>query len=235
MALRLGILQTDSVRPEFQPAHGDYPAMFESLFTTVDPSLEFVNYPVQERAPQAIECDAYVITGSRHSVYDDLPWIPPLVDFVREALAAGRQVIGICFGHQLMAHFFGGSVAPASVGWAVGVHRSRIVHAAPWLPQEISEFGILSSHQDQVVELPREAVLYATNEFCPIGGFRIEDQVVTVQGHPEFAVGYAADLLHQRREQLGEDVFSRGVQSLGDEIHGVTVARWLLDFVAHAR
>ena len=132
--VRVGILQTDSVLEKFQPQFGDYPQMFERVLhnsaQTMGLQVECVNYPVQSVLPSTMDCDAYLITGSRDSVYDDLPWIFDLVKFLEGALVAGKQVLGICFGHQLMAHFFGGRVAPAEGGWAVGVHTSEIVAAA---------------------------------------------------------------------------------------------------------
>ena len=125
--LRIGILQTDSVLEKFQPKFGDYPLMFERVLQSsarlpdaAEIRVECINYSVQQSMPATLECDAYLITGSRDSVYDDMPWIVELVNFVERAMAAGKKIIGICFGHQLMAHFFGGRVAPAEErlgGW----------------------------------------------------------------------------------------------------------------------
>ena len=86
------------------------------LFLEQDPHIRFTNYVVQEAMPEAVECDAYIVTGSRLSVYDDEPWIFALAQFIARALNRRKKLIGICFGHQLMAHFFGGLVAPAPAG-----------------------------------------------------------------------------------------------------------------------
>ena len=228
--MHIGVLQTDSVLPEFQGEHGDYPQMFETLFGEVDPQLRFTSYNVQLAAPENIECDAYVITGSRHSVYDDLPWIAPLVKFLGDVLAARRRIIGVCFGHQLMAHFFGGRVAPAVAGWAVGVHRSEVIRRCSWMPDDASGFALLSSHKDQVVELPEGAELYLSNDFCPIAGFTMGREVITVQSHPEFHKPYAADLMKHRREILGEALYQSGIESLSVDTNATTMARWLLAF-----
>ena len=84
--------------------------MFEDLMASVDRSIEFTRFYVQNKIPQSVDCDGYLITGSRHGVYDELPWIESLVNFIKEVLASRRKIIGVCFGHQLMAHYFGGRV-----------------------------------------------------------------------------------------------------------------------------
>ena len=153
--LHVGILRTDSVVPELQGTFGDYPDMFERTFVEVDPQLEFTAYDVREGPPEELTCDAYLITGSRHSVYEDLPWMPALVAFLRAALADGRRVVGICFGHQFMAHYFGGKVDAAEAGWGVGVQASHIVAEYPWMASDMpATVNLLASHKDQVIELP---------------------------------------------------------------------------------
>ena len=232
--MRLGILQTDAVLARFQRDHGDYPRMFMELFDAVgeDMALEYRVIDAQAGAyPSPNHCDGYVITGSRHGVYDALPWIAELAAFVRRVLDAGKPVVGICFGHQLMAHFFGGRAAKAS-RWAVGVHASELLVNEPWLSPHADEFSLLSSHQDQVTDLPPGARLIATNEFCPLAGFTCGDQVLTFQGHPEFRKAYSRDLMNMRRDGIGEDVWRAGIASLDREIHRGLVGRWILNFCA---
>lgn len=236
MSLHIGILQTDAVRPEFQAAHGDYPAMFRDLFSArplaQQADIHFTTYDVQRGMPDDTQCDAYVITGSKLSVYDDLEWIRQLAVYLQEVLDAGKKVVGVCFGHQLIAHFFGGQVQPAEGGWAVGVHHSDVVCEHPWMVGDTKSVGLLSSHKDQVIELPDGAQIYLRNDFCPIAGFTIKDQVLTVQGHPEFSKDFAAELMNFRRTMLGEDIYQRGMASLGDPTREYVMADWILQFAA---
>jgi GMP synthase-like glutamine amidotransferase len=236
--MKIGILQADSVLPRFQAAHGDYPGMFEQVLRSAagDDPLEVFTWRVTEgELPELDACDGYLITGSRESVYADLPWLPPLVDFVRSALEARRPVIGICFGHQLLAHFFGGRVGPAPTGWNVGVHTSRVVDRRPWMQPPLDELALLASHKDQVAELPAGAELIAAGATCPVAGFQLGACALAIQGHPEFQKGYSSDLMDMRRELLGEDVWTAGKASLDAPTDGEVVARWILNFVAAAR
>lgn len=231
--MRIAILQTDHVREEVQPQFGDYPEMFERFFKA-HPTLqiEVVNFDVREQLPASIDCDAYLITGSRYSVYEPLPWMPPLVEFLANVLDAGRKIIGICFGHQLMAHFFGGQTGRADAGWGVGVHVTDIVTEAPWMEPRLPHLGLLCSHQDQVLALPQGAELYASSAFCPLAGFTWRDQVITIQGHPEFTKDYSQALMTLRRDLLGEAVYENGCASLSLDTHEAVLLTWIINFVS---
>lgn len=235
--MRIGILKTDSVRPEFQGEFGDYPDMFRrALAAASDEPVEFRTYDVQHgEYPEDVgECDAYLITGSRESVYDELPWLERLKEFVRTLDAARHPLVGICFGHQLIAQELGGETRAAGAGWAVGVHESQVVEPEPWMQPFQPSFRLLSSHKDQVVRLPSRAKLFAANAFCPHSGFTVDRHIVTFQGHPEFVKGYSKALLDARRRVLGDEVYDRGVASLDESVDAGLVARWILAFVARA-
>ena len=239
--LQIGILKTDTVRDEFRDRHGDYPAMFRALLLGArglevgGRPLQFRDYDVQrgEYPDAAGDCDGYVITGSRDSVYDDVPWIHALEDYVRVLHAGRHKLVGICFGHQLVAQALEGETRAAAGGWAVGVHRSRLLRETPWMCGDPGdgEFALLSSHKDQVTRLPDGAELLATNDFCPYAAYTIGDHILCIQGHPEFVPDYSRALMDFRRELLGEVTWERGVRSLQEPIHAGLVGRWMLSFL----
>jgi GMP synthase-like glutamine amidotransferase len=231
--MRIGILQTDAVLTEYQPRFGDYPAMFVDLLSGEQRRRpQFVTYRVLEGdLPEPAACDAYLITGSRHSVYEDEAWIGALAEFVGNAMAAGRKIVGICFGHQLVAHYFGGRTEPASVGWGVGVHGAEIVSRESWMDPHQESVSMLSSHKDQVVALPRGARRVASSAFCPNAAYAIGDVVMTWQGHPEFGKDYAETLMRRREARLGPETFAAGLASLEDDIDRGLLARWILNFI----
>lgn len=234
MTLHLGILQTDSVLDGLQERFGDYPEMFSALFTAEDPSIRITTYDVQRSLPTTLDCDAYLITGCKLSVYDDHSWIRELAVFVAQAIQAKKKILGICFGHQLIAHFFGGLVAPAPVGWAVGVQTCKVVQKLPWMGdghQVPDQLYLVSSHKDQVQQLPDSAQVFASSDLCPVSGFTLGDQVLTIQGHPELNTQYSEALMGVRRELLGEDVYQAGVESLTTPPDAQLFTRWMLAFV----
>lgn len=229
---RIAILQTDSVLPQFQPEHGNYPEMFVQLLSGagLEPSnIETID--VQSATlPDPTAYQGYLITGSRHSVYDDAPWIAPLAQFVGSAMAAKRRVVGICFGHQLLAHFFGGHVALADNGWAVGVHENTLLSEHAWMQPSASTLCMLSSHQDQVQSLPEGAQLIASTPHCPIAGFVVGNTALALQSHPEFSPAYAAELMQHRAEILGTETLDEGLASLVCPLGNDVAAQWIVNF-----
>lgn len=227
----VGVLQADSVLDQFQPTHGDYPAMFESLLARED--VEFRHYNVEhgEYPADVEECDVYVITGSKKSVYDDEPWIAVLEDYVRLLHDKKHKLIGICFGHQMVAQALGGRTEMADAGWGVGIHQSRVLAKKPYMQPALERFGLLVSHKDQVTQLPEGAELLASSDFCPFASFQVGDHILTFQGHPEFTPDYSRDLMNWREDILGPEIYSRGIQSLDERLDRDIVSDWMLSFV----
>lgn len=231
--MKLGILKTDTVRPEWVEQFGEYPDMFVALLQRADPSLECITYDVESGVyPADIdEVDAYLITGSKSSVYDDAPWIPPLIDFVRELHSKEKKVVGICFGHQLIAQALDGKTEKSSKGWGVGLHRHRFNHLPNWHDQENPDLDILVSHQDQVITPAKGAVVLAGSEFCENAVCQIGDHMLSFQGHPEFVPAYSKEIMDFRREKISEPVYLAGVDSLAGTHQGDRVANWVMSFL----
>ncbi|GJM13388.1 MAG: GMP synthase [Pseudohongiella sp.] len=232
--MKIGILNTDAVKPEFAVEFGEYPDMFARLLLEADSSIEFVTYEVVdgEYPAEIDEVDAYLITGSKLSVYDDVPWIHALKEFVRTLHRAKKKLIGICFGHQLVAEALGGKTLAAEQGWCVGVQQTRLTAQAAAFGPADAQFKLLSNHKDQVQKMATGGILLAATETCPIAMTAVGDHILTFQGHPEFDRGYAHALLDMRREILGEDIHRTAVETLQQETDNLQVARWILSFIS---
>ncbi|MEW5249194.1 gamma-glutamyl-gamma-aminobutyrate hydrolase family protein [Microbulbifer sp. 2201CG32-9] len=231
--MKIGVLKTDDVRAELVGDFGEYPEMFAELLNSQDPGLEFVTYEVQRgHLPDQIdEVDAYLITGSKTGVYEDKAWIAPLMAFVRKLHEARKPTIGICFGHQLIAHALGGRTRKSDKGWGIGVHSYEMQETPAWMSEPMQRFSLLVSHQDQVEELPPGARVLASSEFCPMAMVQIDDHMLTFQAHPEFTKPYSRSLMELRREVFGEELVQKGQASLQNDIHENTVAKWMLEFL----
>ena len=187
--MQIGILQTGHAPEELRPAHGDYSDLFQRLLG--GRGFGFRTWNVVDMAfPRHVhEADGWLITGSRHGAYEDLPFIPPLEDLIRAAYAAGVPIVGICFGHQIVAQALGGRVVKFPGGWRVG----RQVY--DWNGAEVP---INAWHQDQIVERPADAVPVARNGACENAALVYGDRAFTLQAHPEFDADFIEGLIRHR-------------------------------------
>ena len=188
--MHIGILQTGHVPDDLQADHGDYDSIFARFLDGY--GFTFSNYPVVDMEfPESIEAaEGWLITGSRHGAYEDHPWIGPLEAFIRDAYAAAVPLVGVCFGHQIIAQALGGKVEKFDKGWAIGRQIYRF--------DELGELAVNAWHQDQVVERPKDARVIASSPFCENAALIYEDRAWTVQPHPEFTRSYLEGLVLTR-------------------------------------
>ena len=236
--MKIGILQADSVRPEFREEFGNYPGMIQMLLEASrdeKEDLTFTTYDVVqgEYPDELTACDGYVITGSASSVYDDEPWIHQLRKFVVRLHKTRTKTVGICFGHQMIALALEGVAGAADQGWEVGIHESTVVAAKPFMSPALDKVSLLYSHRDQVSKLPSGAELLAGHDFCPVSMYVIDSHMFAFQGHPEFVKGYSEKLMNFRRQMLGEETYSAGIDSLQQALDSRTIGRWMLNFLAN--
>ncbi|ADM08430.1 glutamine amidotransferase, class-I family protein [Parvularcula bermudensis HTCC2503] len=185
-----------------------------------------------ERIPLAPseEDAALIVTGSPAGVYEDHEWIGPLTDDIRQWAKSGRPMIGICFGHQIMAHAFGGRVELSDRGWGVGVHTYEVMDDMPGV--EGHRLACAVSHKDQVVRLPSGAVRLGGSPFCPNGIIRYaQGRSLSLQFHPEFSHDFARALLACRAEDIPGDVAAFGRRSLDNPSDRDRIGAFLAAFL----
>ena len=224
---KIGILETGRPPGELEARFGRYDAMFGRLlgegFTLETYEVLSGRYPA---APE--ENDGYIVTGSPAGVYEDHQWIPELKAFLRTAKGRAR-LVGICFGHQIMAEAFGGRVEKSDQGWGVGLHRYDVAEGRPWM-DPVDSFAIPVSHQDQIVEQPPASSVVAASAFTRFGMLAYEDQpAISFQCHPEFDPAFAEALIETRRERL--PTADSAIESLRQPNDRPVVARWIRRFL----
>ena len=231
--MKIGILQCDDVLEQFQPEFGTYPSMIMSLFSSIRENIEFDVYDVRENHyPVTIEdYDAYITTGSRHGINDDLPWIPLFLDFIRALNDKKHTLIGICFGHQAIVKALGGKVVTSEKGWGIGLSKNELVNLQHWMTPQRNPITIVVSHKDQVTELPSNAIVLYRSDFCPNYMLQVGKHIISIQGHPEFCSAYSKTLMLHRQKIIPDDILAKGLESLTQEADDKLLAQWMLQFI----
>ena len=231
--MKLCILENDTLDPAVEATYIGYGTMFERLLRQAGAEGEIAIFnTVKGEYPASFEpFDAVLLTGSKADAFSQEPWVLKLKEKVQELLITKKKLIGVCFGHQLIALCLGAKVGRAPQGWGAG--RMQYQWLAPDLPQAQGreQVALLASHQDQVFDLPSGAKLLATSDFCPVAAFAVDDHVFCVQPHPEFVEDYSAFLLDKRRAMFGEEKYQTYTQSLAEGHDGQALARMMVAFI----
>lgn len=244
MPLRLAILEADTPVPAANERYKGYFGVFRHLFAravapaALDSVLTLSGHDVVHNPdsayPDLDDIDAILVTGSKHNAFDDDAWILTLVEYVRKVLThrcgdRTIKVIGVCFGHQIVARALGALVGRSDQGWEVSVVETTLTEKGrelfPGRETLVSFYAIRKCatgchdsgvmmlrnivrptqriqqmHRDQVFSLPAGAELLASTDRCGNHGFVIPGRVITVQGHPEFTEDIMDELLELRHE-----------------------------------
>ena len=225
--MRIGILQTGQAPDDLKRDLGDYPDLFRKLLS--GHGFSFQTWHVENGAfPATVQdADGWLITGSKHGVYEEHAFIAPLEDFVRRAYAAKVPMVGICFGHQIIAQALGGKVEKFHGGWAVG-------------PQDYDFDGerltLQAWHQDQVTMIPAGAKVLAGNDFCENAALVYDDRALTVQAHPEYDDGFVDGLIKTRgRGKVPDPVLAAASARMGGPLHNARIADRIAAFFKRPR
>ena len=235
--MRIGVLQTGRAPREARARRGDYGRMFVEFFhgpgqwDVLD--VEHDQFPARVR-----DYDAYIITGSRYSAYDDVPFIKRLLELIREIDRARIRVLGICLGHQALAQALGGRVQSSTMGWELGVREVQFTTAAadyPGLATAPRPLRILQTHRDIVTALPPGAQHLARSTDTAIEMFALGEHLLGLQGHPELD----AEVIRETVRKLGDSLTPRQAQeaeaSLSLPPHHTFLRDWLLDFLTNGK
>ncbi|EPX80022.1 type 1 glutamine amidotransferase [Litoreibacter arenae] len=227
--MKIGILTCGHAAAEVLDEHGDYPEMFHTLldghgFTFKDYDVEHLQFPANIR-----DCDGWLLTGSRHGVYEDHAFIPLLETFIREVYAAHIPMVGICFGHQIIAQALGGHVEKFNGGWSIG--------ATDYQFDDLGRVTLNAWHQDQVITPPEGAMPVASNDFCANAALVYDDRIYTVQPHPEFSNSLIAEYVRLRAGGSGypDDVMARAAERVTCPTDSQMIADKIADFFKQPR
>ncbi len=230
--MHLGLLICDHARLELNHPDGSYPEMFRRLL----PDFEIRDYYVCDGVfpVNPDECDGWLISGSRLSVYEEVDWIIRLKEFVKLIRDSGRPCIGVCFGHQMIGEALGGKVMKAPGGWCTGVHPFDIQIPQPWMDPPQDKVNLLMMCQDQVIQLPPDTRVLATSLHIPNGMIRVGRNMLGIQGHPEFSVDFEEQLIRINAQYLAPGQAEEDLESLKQPVHSGVVTQWMAEFLRTA-
>jgi len=222
--MKIGILETGRPPGALSQEFGDYPAMFRQM---LGDGFEIETFDVEAGELPTKPHDGYLITGSPAGVYEPLPWIVPLQEFIRSA--SRSRMVGICFGHQIMAEALGGHVEKSEKGWGAGLHHYSIVQPEPWM-DPVNEIAAPASHQDQVIVQPPDTEVVASSPFTEFAALNWTDRpAISFQFHPEFSPAFAKALIEKRYDIVPDP--DAAIASLDAPNDNARVAGWIRRFL----
>lgn len=232
--MKINILLCDTF-PGLLPANTpNYQSLFFDLFDSLEDNIEYKIYNAFEGdLPKNLYSnELYIITGSQSGAYENKDWIKSLFGFIQETDNKKIPLVGVCFGHQVIAQALGGKVQKSDNGWGIGIRESKVVShdALSFFPN--GKMQLLYNHNDQVIELPKGAKCFATSDFCENEGFTIGNHILTFQGHPEYTKEYCKYLLKNHARSTPQHVIDKALLSLNTmQNMGKYAAKWMLDLV----
>jgi GMP synthase-like glutamine amidotransferase len=231
--MKITIIQTGEVPLPLRSRFVPYRHMFETMFDRTGQGFTYqtINVADGEPFPDLDSLEGAVITGSAAGVYDSLPWLDPLRDFIRKGYQHRTPLLGICFGHQIMADALGGDVRKSEKGWGLGRHTYDVAHRPSFMQQAPAALAVACSHQDQVISPPRDAQVILSSDFTPNAGLAYRNgAALSFQPHPEFEDDYTIALAELRRGKVADELVDDAVASIATPSQSVEVAAYIARF-----
>lgn len=222
-------------RPRFallDASHGE-PHTRRNFRRELDASLAEFDV-TQCELPETFAYDGVVITGSRASVYWDEPWIESLLEWTADAAARDLPILGVCYGHQVLAEALGGRVDDMGE-YEIGYREVRLVDESDLFGGVSDSFTVFTTHSDHVVDLPPGAALLAENDYG-VHAFR-KGHAFGVQFHPEYDPQTAESVTRGKEGQLPDERIQAVIDGITHERYAdACEAKQLFEnFVTYAR
>lgn len=223
------ILKTGSTYPAIKEQFGDFDEWF---LKRLSPGLNIsvFNAEAGELPEQPTDWDGIVVTGSPAMVSDREPWSEKAADWLAQAVDQSVPTLGVCYGHQLLAHALGGEVGYHPKGRESGTQRIELLARAqddPLFGGMPGTFKAQLTHKQSVLSLPPGAVLLGYNEHEPHQAFRVGKCTWGVQFHPEFSDAIMRAYLHVQTPDLEGE--GRDSQAMINAVNNAPEASRLLE------
>ena len=212
MPASLLIVQMGRPPEDIHHHFGDQSAWFHQALAGLGITLDTVHPAAGDALPDVQQVAGAIITGSWSMVTDRADWSERTAVWVRAMVAADRALLGVCYGHQLMAHALGGTVDYHPRGREVGCHQVALAAAAKnddFFADMPEQFGAYLSHEQSVLVPPPGATVLARSAHDDHQILRYGPKALSMQFHPEFTAPLMAACITRRADLLaaeGRDV-----------------------------
>jgi GMP synthase (glutamine-hydrolysing) len=206
--IQLLIVKTGSTYPDIAEQHGDFDTWFVRILERPGLQITVCDVAAGGVLPDPADFDAVVITGSPAMVTEQALWSEAATAWLRDWVGAGNPVLGVCYGHQLLAHALGGTVDYHPEGREMGTLEVRLTEAAhddPLLGSYPPRFLAHLTHRQTVSCLPPGAVLLGASNHEPHQAFRVGACTWGMQFHPEFNEDIMRAYVERLKPALAEE------------------------------
>ena len=233
---RVDVLLMNTDRSAFAQRHPDDARKVITALQAIRPDWAYRAWAARdgELPPDTLAADAWVLTGSVASVTQPEPWMERTADALRQRHAAGRTLVGLCFGHQLIAQALGGAVVRSPGGFRLGVADTALAVQEPWMDPPLPSLSLFAAHEDQVQQPPPGARVLGGNAFCPVGAYAIGQHVLCTQYHPELTRPFMRDLLASFGHKFGAQVVARATTEIEQPVDATLFMQWVARFIEAA-
>ena len=203
---QITLIKTGGTIPEIKQQHGDFEDWFAAGLGVS--GVQQVDVYRNQPLPALEETAGIVITGAAAMVSHQEDWSEATANWLKQAVEAGLPVLGVCYGHQLLAHALGGKVGPNPNGRQIGTVTTKSLDASmsdPLLGHLPQQYLSQTSHSESVLELPPNAQRLATSPLDDNFAIRFSEKAWGVQYHPEFSGSIMAKYINYRSEALREE------------------------------
>jgi len=231
-------VEVDGTDGEAKVKYGSYADMFrvwiETSISTA--KLTFHTFDVQKsQFPENIsDYDVYMITGSRLSAYDDIDWLREFECYIRKLDQHQAKLIGICFGHQIIAKALGGEVIKNPLGWELSWAQFDFNEAGSSvfsIGSDDKTVNLYYSHQDIVSKIPPGFISIGGNKLTEHQCMVKSNYIITIQGHPEFKKDFMEVILQSKKAYVSDEEYPKLIELLSKPTHDIKLAQMIFKFL----
>lgn len=232
-ALHIAVLDCNTDDSAFSARFPDDAQKVIGLLQPLRPHWRFEAWAAKlgQLPPTADHADGWVLTGSVASVNDAAPWMQRLAGLLRGRDAAAQPTVGLCFGHQMIAHALGGRVGPSPGGWRIGTAPTHLTAHLPCMQPAQGLMVLHAVHAEQVLEPPSNARVLGGDTFAPVGMMAVGAHMLSTQYHPELSREFMLALFDAFGDEWPPEQVAQARRQVSTQaVDAALFMRWLVQF-----